>query len=611
MKKFFVLLTLVSVLLVTAAVGAVIAAPDGLAGKKPIKAIQVDMSIPQKPDSTPIANGRIIVPTPNLLNKVSYWIKGCKSTQKMNDSAAYECSPKIAEKLIAGGEAREDRIFQITDLEADIQIGANDVWTQGIDGAGVNVAVLDTGIDMEHPELNDSYISGYDYVDSDGIPEDWHGHGTHVSGIITADGEDVNAKGVAPSAGIYMYKVCGTYGCPESYMIAAMEAAVLTDAKVMSISIGGGNFVGENCDSDPLAAIVNWVAGHGITVVVASGNDGFFVSSPACASGAIAVGAVDKSGLMADFSNFGPALDIVAPGVSIYSSIINGYASWGGTSMATPHVSGTIALMLEANPDLTVNEIKTALYETAVPINDDSVCYGVVKQRDTRYWVGAVPCSSYNYGTGIVDAYGAVSAVIPEEATCTYNSDCNDSVACTDDSCVSGFCDYSPNDTHCSVDGWFDTVETQWISTGQCTEKEQKKQEYRNYYCDAVLDCQYNITDTKWVDTGNERHKIDETSCEDGLFCTENDYCSGGICQTGATAKTCDDGEVCTDDSCNKDLDICEYIWPNCGISDGCCGPLCSDVDDIDCKDCSGCFKQVCDGKCNPSKEGSDCPDCW
>jgi len=72
-------------------------------------------------------------------------------------------------------------------------------------------------------------------------------------------------------------------------MMTAMEAAVLTDAKVMSISIGGGNFTGESCDSDPLAAKVNWVANQGITVVVASGNDRFFVSSPACASGAIAV----------------------------------------------------------------------------------------------------------------------------------------------------------------------------------------------------------------------------------------------------------------------------------------------------------------------------------
>jgi len=197
-KKFLVFLTLVAVLLVTAAVGAVVAAPDNFSGKKPIKVMPLDTGISQETNTTLVANGRIIVPTPNLLNKVSYWLNGCKSKQKMNDSAAYECSPKVAEKLIADGKAREDRIFQITDLEADMQIGANSVWSQGIDGAGVKVAVLDTGINMDHPELDDCYMGGYDYVNDDDIPEDWHGHGTHVSGIITADGEDVNAKGVAP-----------------------------------------------------------------------------------------------------------------------------------------------------------------------------------------------------------------------------------------------------------------------------------------------------------------------------------------------------------------------------------------------------------------------------
>jgi len=307
--------------------------------------------------------------------------------------------------------------------------------------------------------------------------------------------------------------ICSGY---ESDMVAAMEAAVETDAKVMSISIGGGNFAGENCDSDPLAAEVNEVANHGITVAVASGNDRFFVSSPACASGAIAVGAVDKNGLMAYFSNFGPSLDIVAPGVSIYSPVIDGYASWSGTSMSTPHVSGTVALVLDANPGLTVYEIKTALYETADPIDPDSVCYGVVRQRGAAVWIGVVECTSDNYGAGIVDAFGAVNYFTPPEPECTVNEDCNDGLFCNGvETCVSGFCQ-SGTPVDCSDLG-------DQCNDGVCDEGQDK--------------C---ITQAK----------TDGTSCEDGLFCTENDYCSSGTCLSD-TSKTCDDSENCTTDSCN------------------------------------------------------------
>lgn len=516
---------------------------------------------------------RVIADTTSILDKVIFKMKGCSIVHELNDATALKCP----EGIVAGlKNVREDRIFNIVDLEADQQINADDVWAEGIDGTGVNVAVLDTGIDMDHPELSDCYIGGYDYVSDDDTPEDWHGHGTHVSGIITADGVDANAKGVAPGAGIYMYKVCGTYGCYESDMMEAMEAAVSTDAKVMSISIGGGNFLGENCDSDPLAAKVNWVVDHGITVAIASGNDRFFVSSPACASGAIAVGAVDKSGLMASFSNFGPALDIVAPGVSIYSSVIDGYGLMSGTSMSTPMVSGTVALMLEANPSLTVDQIKTALYETADTINPDSVCYGVVRQREPKYWIGVVPCTSDNYGAGIVDAYGAVNYVHPEPE-CTVDGDCDDGLNCNGaETCVSGFCQPgTPVDCSSLSDQCNDGV------------------------CDEALEC---ITQVK----------TDGTSCEDGLFCTENDYCSAGTCLSG-TSKTCDDGEECTTDSCNEDLDDCENTWPTCSFSsDECCGPLCSSTNDADCQEdpCLSCFKGRCDGKCNPKKEDATCPDC-
>jgi subtilisin family serine protease len=358
---------------------------------------------------------RLIVDTTSPIDRLIFRIKGCAIVHELDDATALKCPVGVMVP-----NAREDRIFQISDLEADRQIGSDDVWSMGIDGSGVTVAVLDTGIDTDHPELTDSIVGCETFVEGTTTCEDDHGHGTHVSGIITANGVNADAKGVAPGAGIYMYKVCDAHGsCYESDMMAAMDAAVNTDAKVMSISIGGGNFAGENCDGDPLADKVNWVVSHGIAVAVASGNNQYYVSSPACASGAIAVGAVDKTGLMASFSNFGPALDIVAPGVSIYSSIINGYASWSGTSMSTPHVSGTVALMLDANPGLDVDQIKSALYDTANPINPDSVCYGVVRQKGRAVWVGVVECTSDHYGAGIVDAYGAVNQILSVTTTTT------------------------------------------------------------------------------------------------------------------------------------------------------------------------------------------------
>jgi len=506
-------------------------------------------------DSFPVIE-RVIAPTTSIIDKLIFRLKGCEIVHELNDATVLKCPAGVSTGL---KNVREDRIFHIVDLGADVQIHADDAWAQGIDGTGVNVAVLDTGIDTDHPELIDSIVGCESCIDAACVAgptacEDDHGHGTHVSGIITANGVDANAKGVAPGAGIYMYKVCSAGGsCYESDMMAAMESAVLTDAKVMSISIGGGNFAGENCDSDPLAAKVNWVVNQGITVAVASGNDRFFVSSPACASGAIAVGAVDKNGLMADFSNFGPSLDIVAPGVIIYSSIIDGYDYWGGTSMSTPHVSGTVALMLQRDSSLTVDQIKTALYETADPINPESTCYGVVKKRGPMYWIGVVDCTSDNYGAGIVDAYGAVNYYVPT-VVCSSDTECDDANECTTDACV------NPGTT---------------IS-----------------YC--------------------ENTNADDTACTGGICC-------GGVCSAAACTEElgCDDINECTVDTCFSGgtcSALCSNIWKDCGLNDGCCGPECTSKTDVDCPEadpCLNCFKGVCNGKCNLIKEDATCPDCW
>jgi len=329
--------------------------------------------------------------------------KGCSVIHRLNDATSFFCPSAVVKTL---DNVRVARIFQLHDLEADIQIQADKVWNElNIDGSGVKVAILDTGVQASHAELSNSVILTADFTGEGGANIDFNGHGTHVSGIGTADGvfqiSGTNnlATGVAPGADIIVGKVCGEEFCPEDAIMAGIEWAVAQNADVMNLSLGGGLSFAENCDGDPLADKVNWAVANGVVATISSGNDYSKqgVSFPACASGAIAVGAVDKSDKVARFSNSGPALDIVAPGVSIlstYSCTAAGdcdstwYAYLSGTSMSSPHAAGVVALILEKNPTLTVDQVKQALYSTAVDVGRGD-------------------------GNGRVDAWGAVNYAAP------------------------------------------------------------------------------------------------------------------------------------------------------------------------------------------------------
>ncbi len=472
--------------------------------------------------------------------------KGCFIKHRLKHSASFECPEDVISKL----KVREARIFHILDLEADQQIKADQVWAEGINGEGVNVVILDTGVDSSHIELSDSIKGQKDFVNNDDIAEDPNGHGTHVAGIITANGVYKNidgnndATGVSPGAGIYMLKVCDASGsCYEDDMIAAMEYAVNSlDAKIMSISIGGGNF-GDHCDSDPLAAKVNWVVDNGFTVVVAAGNEGKGVSSPACASKAIAVGAVDKNGIVPYWSNRGPALDIVAPGVDIlstYSCLAAGdcsyywYAYMSGTSMSAPHVSGVVALLLETKPTATLDEIKNALYSTASPATK---CYKCTRWSGGRCRSqGVVECTPEIQGAGIVNAYEAYLAVKPTAPVCSSDADCNDNLYCNGiEKCQVGVCQ-SGTAVDCS--GLNDQC-----NVGVCNE----------------------ATDSCIAQPANEG-----LACNDGLFCNVGETCKSGIC-TGGSAYICNDNNVCTTDNCNEENDACEFIpIPECSAKVKC-----------------------------------------
>ncbi|MCK5607992.1 S8 family serine peptidase, partial [Candidatus Pacearchaeota archaeon] len=226
-----------------------------------------------------------------------------------------------------------------------------------------------------------------------GNGKDTEGHGTHVSGIITGNGVyEINgnyATGVSPGADIMVGKVCGPIYCYDSDIEAGIEWAVDNGADIISMSLGGGDYTGY-CDEDPLANKSNWAVDQGVVVIASSGNYGSAVVAPACGTKVIAVGAVDENDVKASFSNPGTALDFVAPGVSILStyschtpglSCDNIYYAYGsGTSMATPHVAGMVALILQIDSSLTPSEVKQVLIDTAIDLGvtgkDDSYGYG-------------------------------------------------------------------------------------------------------------------------------------------------------------------------------------------------------------------------------------------
>ena len=301
----------------------------------------------------------------------------------------------------------EDIQVFAADSGANTQIGASTVSTSGNTGAGRKIVVLDTGYNYNHPELSSSYLGGKDFVNNDSDPFDDNGHGSHVAGIITADGIDPKAKGVAPDAGILAGKVLDTNGSGYfSDIVSAIYWAVdgpdgvydsADDFKADAISLSLGTsypytYKRSYCNNvlPELTTAIKYAYDKGVVVVVAAGNEGTRgVSIPGCISYSTTVGAVDKSDRVASFSGRGSAVDISAPGVNIFSSLLNSsYASWNGTSMATPMVSGVVALIKSAHSTFTSSQIETALFNTTKDLGR--------RGKDT------------DFGFGRVNAVGAV-----------------------------------------------------------------------------------------------------------------------------------------------------------------------------------------------------------
>ncbi|AKG24403.1 peptidase S8 [Calothrix sp. 336/3] len=268
-------------------------------------------------------------------------------------------------------------------------VKAPEVWAQGYTGKGITVAVIDTGVDTKHVDLSaniwkntkeiagngidddgNGYIddvNGWNFVNNNNNISDVQGHGTHVAGTIAAVKNNIGVTGIAYNAKIMPVKVLGDDGYGTYSGIAkGIRYAVNNGANVINLSLGGdsGNL--------ELQQAIEYANSKGVFVVMASGNEGY--SQPGypayyAKKWGIAVGSVNYNNDLSYFSNragVDPLAYVTAPGENIYSTTPgNSYGYKSGTSMATPHVAGVVALMLSANPNLTPAQVRSILTSTA------------------------------------------------------------------------------------------------------------------------------------------------------------------------------------------------------------------------------------------------------
>lgn len=240
-------------------------------------------------------------------------------------------------------------------------------------GAGALVAIIDTGAQLDHPALAASLDpGGYDFVDGDsepadvadgldqdgdGLADDAYGHGTHVAGIVHT---------VAPAAGLLILRALDADGNGDIFTIAqAIDYALARGARVINLSLGTPE------DAHLLRAAVSRATHAGAVVVASAGNESSEAEQyPGASNCALAVGAVGPGGLRSPFSNYGAWVAVSAPGEAIFSAFpTDGYAYWGGTSMAAPFVAGEAALLLSLRPSLNPRQVATLIGGTASPLD--------------------------------------------------------------------------------------------------------------------------------------------------------------------------------------------------------------------------------------------------
>lgn len=269
------------------------------------------------------------------------------------------------------------------------RVGADHTWDQVVSLDPVVVAVIDSGVDIKHPDLVGRTVTGYDYVNGTTTQDDMTGHGTMVAGCIVATADnDIGMTGITGNANVLVapYRVCGLDNKMNiGYICAALyDAASRDDIRVINMSFGGYGV------SSVLRAAVTHVASMGKVLVASSGNEGANIdysgefAVPASYNNVISVGATDSTNQCASFSQHNSLVDLCAPGEEVYTTTTDGgYESVSGTSFSSPIVAGACAVLIACNPELSATSVETILKETAVDFGekgrDDYFGYGMIQ----------------------------------------------------------------------------------------------------------------------------------------------------------------------------------------------------------------------------------------
>jgi type VII secretion-associated serine protease mycosin len=305
-------------------------------------------------------------------------------------SARRAVAVELDHVVTAAGDTYRDQQW---DLDAARVPGAWPVST----GAGVTVAVIDTGVAADHPDLAGQILPGADFIaGTEGPSTDPNGHGTHVAGIIAAaTGNGQGIAGIAPDARILPVRVLGANG--SGYLSDTANGIVYAadhGADVINLSLSS---TGEEA---AVTNAISYARGKGVVVVAAAGNmrgSGSPVSYPAADPGVIAVAATDSSDAIASYSNAGGYVDVAAPGSAILSTYPTGYRAMNGTSMASPHVAALAALIRAADHALTPDQVEQAIESSAVDLG--------------------APGRDDDYGHGRIDATAALASLAPASTT--------------------------------------------------------------------------------------------------------------------------------------------------------------------------------------------------
>lgn len=273
------------------------------------------------------------------------------------------------------------------------RVDAELVWPNGNVADPIKVGIIDTGISNTHPDLLSNIKGGINTINPRKNWNDDNGHGSHVAGVVAALNNTIGVIGVGPAINLYAIKVLNASGSGYlSDVIEGIQWAVANGMQVINMSLGADS------DVQSLHDAVIAAKNAGVVIVAAAGNSGGFVIFPAAYPEVIAVSAIDQNNTIASWSSRGPEVDLAAPGVSIYSTYKGtGYATLSGTSMATPHVSGAAALVLNtpvgvydvnSNGRWDPDEVQKKLQDRAQDLGNTGF--------------------DYLYGWGLVNAYSAV-----------------------------------------------------------------------------------------------------------------------------------------------------------------------------------------------------------